>query len=230
MQKYRDRNGKCIAILFKSIGVRGRFGSSEGVGARKSLPYQRFKPFFSPPMNRRTQFWGLFLPFFLGAVGRQPPPANPFSKPLTLASCLRLVPGNREPEFKIKNFGPLIKQTIMNFVAMVLGGSVCQCWSICLLAQHLSKAALAMVLLCYATKHPRSHYLYSWLSIPDWYVFWLQTPWQPTTCAMALPSTIERSGNFSTRALRITMGALLWSFRLLHHCFKRRALCCSSLL
>ena len=25
MRKYRDRNGRCIAILFKSIGVRGRF-------------------------------------------------------------------------------------------------------------------------------------------------------------------------------------------------------------
>ena len=25
LQKYRDRNGMCIAILFKSIRVRGRF-------------------------------------------------------------------------------------------------------------------------------------------------------------------------------------------------------------
>ena len=29
LQKYRDRNGRCIAILFKSIGVRGRFDSLE---------------------------------------------------------------------------------------------------------------------------------------------------------------------------------------------------------
>ena len=29
LQKYRDRNGRCIAILFKSIGVRGRFDSPE---------------------------------------------------------------------------------------------------------------------------------------------------------------------------------------------------------
>ena len=29
MQKYRDRNGRCIAILFKSIGVRGRFDSPD---------------------------------------------------------------------------------------------------------------------------------------------------------------------------------------------------------
>ena len=29
LQKYRDRNGRCIAILFKSIGVRGQFDSLE---------------------------------------------------------------------------------------------------------------------------------------------------------------------------------------------------------
>ena len=29
LQKYRDRNGRCIAILFKSIGVRGRFDSPD---------------------------------------------------------------------------------------------------------------------------------------------------------------------------------------------------------
>ena len=29
LQKYRDTNGRCIAILFKSIGVRGRLGSPE---------------------------------------------------------------------------------------------------------------------------------------------------------------------------------------------------------
>ena len=29
LQKYRDRNGRCIAILFKSVGVRGRFDSPE---------------------------------------------------------------------------------------------------------------------------------------------------------------------------------------------------------
>ena len=27
LQKYRNRNGRCVAILFKSIGVRGRFHS-----------------------------------------------------------------------------------------------------------------------------------------------------------------------------------------------------------
>ena len=29
LQKYRDRNGMCIAMLFKNIGVRGRFDSPE---------------------------------------------------------------------------------------------------------------------------------------------------------------------------------------------------------
>ena len=29
LQKYRDRNGRCSAILFKSIGVRGRFDSPD---------------------------------------------------------------------------------------------------------------------------------------------------------------------------------------------------------
>ena len=29
LKKYRDRNGRYIAILFKSIGVRGRFDSPE---------------------------------------------------------------------------------------------------------------------------------------------------------------------------------------------------------
>ena len=29
VQKYRDRNGRCIAILFKAIGVRGRCDSPE---------------------------------------------------------------------------------------------------------------------------------------------------------------------------------------------------------
>ena len=30
LQKYRDKNGRCRAILFKSIGVRGRFDSPDG--------------------------------------------------------------------------------------------------------------------------------------------------------------------------------------------------------
>ena len=29
LQKYRDRNGRCIAILFKNVGVRGRCDSPD---------------------------------------------------------------------------------------------------------------------------------------------------------------------------------------------------------
>ena len=34
LQKYRERNGRCIAILFKSIGVMGRFDRPENLGTR----------------------------------------------------------------------------------------------------------------------------------------------------------------------------------------------------
>ena len=34
LQKYCDRNGRCIAILFKSIRVRGRFDSPDLSGNR----------------------------------------------------------------------------------------------------------------------------------------------------------------------------------------------------
>ena len=37
LQKYRDRNGRCIAILFKGIGVRGRFDSPDL--RRRRAPY-----------------------------------------------------------------------------------------------------------------------------------------------------------------------------------------------
>ena len=37
LQKYRDRNGRCIAILFKGIGVRGRFDSPDNCGCPKFL-------------------------------------------------------------------------------------------------------------------------------------------------------------------------------------------------
>ena len=42
--------------------------------------------FLWPLMSRRAQFRGAFFAVFLGAVGRQPPPANPFSKPLNFPS------------------------------------------------------------------------------------------------------------------------------------------------
>ena len=37
LQNYRDRNGRCIAILFKSIGVRRRFDSPESGAALQVL-------------------------------------------------------------------------------------------------------------------------------------------------------------------------------------------------
>ena len=33
MQKYRDRNGRCIAILFRSIRVKGRWNTPDILGA-----------------------------------------------------------------------------------------------------------------------------------------------------------------------------------------------------
>ena len=48
LQNYRDRNGSCIAILFKSIGVRGRFDQSRflGRGCNEAL-FSEKKGFFS---------------------------------------------------------------------------------------------------------------------------------------------------------------------------------------
>ena len=38
LQKYRNRNGRCIAILFESIGVRGRFDSPDRSTGAKPKP------------------------------------------------------------------------------------------------------------------------------------------------------------------------------------------------
>ena len=49
LQKYRDRNGRCIAILFKSIGVRGWLDSPENrhdLANRRS--YSRTERFLGP--------------------------------------------------------------------------------------------------------------------------------------------------------------------------------------
>ena len=45
LQKYRDRNGRCIAILFKSIGVRGRCDSPEKWGKAMRHTTRRLLPF-----------------------------------------------------------------------------------------------------------------------------------------------------------------------------------------
>ena len=73
------------ASLKSEVSKRG--WRTEGVGARKSLPYHRFSAFFCtlfpmPPfMIRRSQFWGTNFAVFWVLL---PLPANPFSKPLIL--------------------------------------------------------------------------------------------------------------------------------------------------
>ena len=48
LQKYRDRNGRCIAILFKNIGVRGRCDSPEPCFGNPN-PYNLSKKYGSTP-------------------------------------------------------------------------------------------------------------------------------------------------------------------------------------
>ena len=71
-------------------GVSKRGWRTKGVGANPShaRDYEVFSvPSFLCPFRRRvTQFWGPILPYILVPVSRQPPPANPFSKPLTKAA------------------------------------------------------------------------------------------------------------------------------------------------
>ena len=61
---------------------------TEGVGARKSFICQRFRslkfsvPFSVCRLRRRGHISGELFWLFLGFVCRQPPPGNPFSKPL----------------------------------------------------------------------------------------------------------------------------------------------------
>ena len=64
-----------------SSEVSKRGWRTEGVAARKSDSNLFSAPLFlCPLMSRRTQFKNVCC--ILGAAGRQPPPANPFSKPL----------------------------------------------------------------------------------------------------------------------------------------------------
>ena len=49
LQKYRDRNGRCIAILFRSIRVRGRFLSlSLSLLSLGFITWPQLEPFFVP--------------------------------------------------------------------------------------------------------------------------------------------------------------------------------------
>ena len=56
---------------------------TQGVGARKSLPHHKFRPFSAPLflcplMSRRTQFWGTFLAVFWALLVANPLPPTPF--------------------------------------------------------------------------------------------------------------------------------------------------------
>ena len=48
LQKYRDRNGRCIAILFKSIGAKGRLNSPEFGYTKFVSPAEHFSMFLVP--------------------------------------------------------------------------------------------------------------------------------------------------------------------------------------
>ena len=52
LQKYRNRNGRCIAILFKRIGVRGRFDRADFKGAEKKTDSPKHP--FARPFPRTT--------------------------------------------------------------------------------------------------------------------------------------------------------------------------------
>ena len=53
LQKYRDRNGRCTAILFKNIGVRGRCDFSDNFGGAPNVEceFQCEIPFSCPPLR-----------------------------------------------------------------------------------------------------------------------------------------------------------------------------------
>ena len=75
-----------VCTLLTEVSKRG--WRTEGVGARKSFKNQRFRPLFctifpNAPLGEGGHISGeFFLGSFGGFVCRQPPPANPFSKPL----------------------------------------------------------------------------------------------------------------------------------------------------
>ena len=75
---------------FSEVSKRG--WRTEGVGARKSLPNRKFRPFSAPfflcPCEYENTILGDIFCCILGDAGRQPPPANPFSKPLSFSGTL----------------------------------------------------------------------------------------------------------------------------------------------
>ena len=56
LQKYRDRNGRCITRRFKSIGVRGQFDSPEFWPKNKTSRDGGFLQIPSAPKLLRNQF------------------------------------------------------------------------------------------------------------------------------------------------------------------------------
>ena len=75
---------------------------TEGVGARKPFRGQRFRPLFCTVFSLRllkgrgTHFWRTSWAPFWGFVCRQPPPANPFSKPLKQGGSRKLSENHRD--------------------------------------------------------------------------------------------------------------------------------------
>ena len=59
MQKVGDRNGRCLAILFKSIGVRGQFDSPEywGLAQVLFLPVSGNCSGTPNPYNSSEKYW-----------------------------------------------------------------------------------------------------------------------------------------------------------------------------
>ena len=101
-KRIADTNRKSLQV---GGGIRGRKGkrttrstnfrsfekrlADRGGWRKESILHHKFRPFSAPfslcPLASRTTHnsGGVFLLYFR-AVGRQPPPANPFSKPLTI--------------------------------------------------------------------------------------------------------------------------------------------------
>ena len=93
-----------FGLLESEVSKRG--WRTEGVGVRKSFICQRFRPlsflypFSYAALGEGAHISGELFGLFLGFVCRQPPPANPFSKPLmegTYASRSPGIPGMRAP-------------------------------------------------------------------------------------------------------------------------------------
>ena len=86
---YRYLGKSRNSALYQAIGIpiisklSKRGWRTEGVGARKPLPYHRFGPFFCPlflcPLvSSRTAFWGAFCAVLWALLVANPLPPTPF--------------------------------------------------------------------------------------------------------------------------------------------------------